>query len=218
MVCSYGDYNDVLMFREFKLKEVVAIDMDGKMTAAAGKYAGVSVKDARSQIIQDLQELGIATKVEQIQHRTPLCERSRTPIEIIPMEEFYLKQLEFKAPLKRMANRMEFHPDMHRQVLLDWIDVLTTDYPISRRRYYSTEIPVWYCSKCNTPHLPKPGVYYRPWRDEAPFKKCKKCGNAKFHALTYPPTLRVQGKDIVRTWLYYTLLKNYLLVGKAPFK
>ncbi len=247
MVCSYGDYNDVLMFREFKLKEVVAIDIDGKMAAVAGKYAGVPVKDARSQMIQDLQEMGVAVKVEQIQHRTPLCERSRTPIEIIPMEEYYLKQLEYKPALKRLAKKIDFHPQMNRQILLDWIDVLTTDYPISRRRYYSTEIPVWYCSKCNTPHLPKPGRYYRPWRDEAPFKKCKKCGNTKFvgetktfdtwmdsslsplyiskylrnrkfHSLTYPATIRVQGKDIVRTWLYYTLLKCYQLTGRAPFK
>ena len=247
MVCSYGDYNDVMLFREFKLEEIVAVDMDGKMTGVTGKYAGVPIKDARSQVIQDLQEAGVATKVEQIQHRTPLCERSKTPIEIIPMEEYYLKQLEFKADLKKVAKKIEFHPAMHRQILLDWIDVLTTDYPISRRRYYATEIPVWYCSKCSTPHLPKPGVYYRPWRDEAPFKKCKKCGNEKFigetrtfdtwmdsslsplfiskhlrnaryHALTYPATLRVQGKDIVRTWLYYTLLKCYQLTGKEPFR
>ena len=247
MVCSYGDYNDVMLFREFKLKEIVVVDMDGKMTAVTGKYAGVPIKDARSQIIQDLQEIGVATKVEQIQHRTPLCERSKTPIEIIPMEEYYLKQLDFRQALKKMAKKIEFHPSMHRQILLDWIDVLTTDYPISRRRYYATEIPVWYCSKCNTPHLPKPGVYYRPWRDEAPFKKCKKCGNtkfvgetrtfdtwmdsslsplfitkytknSKFHNLTFPATIRVQGKDIVRTWLYYTLLKTEQLMGKEPFK
>ncbi len=247
MVCSYGDLNDVMLFREFKLKEIVAVDMDGKMTGVAGKYAGIAIKDARSQIIQDLQEMGVATKVEQIQHRTPLCERSHTPIEIIPMEEYYLKQLEFKPALKKIARKIEFHPEMHRQILLDWIDVLTTDYPISRRRYYATEIPVWYCSKCNTPHLPKPGVYYRPWRDEAPFKKCKKCGNTKFigetrtfdtwmdsslsplyiskylkggkfSGLTYPATIRMQGKDIVRTWLYYTLLKCYQLTGKEPFR
>ncbi len=247
MVCSYGDYNDVLLFREFKLKEVVAIDVDGKLTGVTGKYAGVAVKDARSQIIQDLQEVGLATKVEQIQHRTPLCERSHTPIEIIPMEEYYLKQLEFKQTMKKLAKQIEFHPPMHRQILLDWIDVLTTDYPISRRRFYSTEIPVWYCTKCGTPHLPKPGKYYRPWRDEAPFRRCKKCGNPKFvgetrtfdtwmdsslsplyitkfsknkkfHTLTYPTTIRVQGKEIVRTWLYYTLLKCYLLTGKAPFR
>jgi valyl-tRNA synthetase len=247
MVCSYGDYNDVLLFREFRLKEVVAIDTDGKMTVAAGKYAGILIKDARSQIIQDLQEMGVATKVEQIQHRTPLCERSRTPIEIIPMEEYYLKQLEFRPKLKKLAKEIDFYPQMHRQILLDWMSSLSTDYPVSRRRYYATEIPVWYCSKCGTPHLPKPGKYYRPWREEAPFKRCKKCGNTKFvgetrtfdtwmdsslsplyitkylknkkfYGLTYPTTIRVQGKDIVRTWLYYTLLRCYLLTGKAPFK
>jgi len=247
MVCSYGDYNDVRLFREFRLKEVVAVDVDGKMTAVTGKYAGMPIKDARSQIIQDLQEAGIAVKVEQIQHRTPLCERSHTPIEIIPMEEYYLKQLEFRPVLKRLAKSIKFHPPMHRQILLNWIDSLTTDYPVSRRRYYATEIPVWYCAKCGTAHLPKPGKYFRPWRDPAPFKRCSKCGNTrfvgetrtfdtwmdssisalyitkylknrKFHEMTYPVTIRVQGKDIVRTWLYYSLLRCYLLTGKVPFK
>ena len=247
MVCSYGDYNDVMLFREFRLKEVVAIDLDGKMTETTGKYAGMSVKDARSQVIQDLQESGVAMKTDQIQHRTPLCERSHTPIEIIPMEEYYLKQLEFRLKLKKIAKKIVFHPEMNRRILTNWIDSLTTDYPISRRRYYATEIPVWYCTKCNTPHLPKPGKYYRPWRDPAPFKRCKKCGNTKFvgesrtfdtwmdssisplyitkylknrrfHQLTYPVTIRTQGKDIVRTWLYYTLLRCYLLTGKVPFK
>jgi valyl-tRNA synthetase len=247
MVSSYGDYNDVLLFREFRLKEVVAIDLDGKMAEITGKYVGMSVKDARSQIIQDLQETGVASKVEQIQHKTPLCERSHTPIEIIPMEEFYLKQLQFRPKLKKLAKQMRFHPKMHLQILLDWIDSLTMDYPISRRRYYATEIPVWYCAKCNTPHLPKPGKYYRPWRDPAPFKRCRQCGNTKFvgetrtfdtwmdsslsplfntkylknkrfNQLTFPMTVRTQGKDIVRTWLYYTLLRVYLLTGRVPFK
>jgi valyl-tRNA synthetase len=247
MVCSYGDYNDVQLFRQLGLQEIQAIDTEGKMTAVTGKYAGMPVKDARSQIIQDLQDAKIAVKVEQVQHRTPLCERSHTPIEIIPMEEFYLKQLQFRATLKKLAKQIKFHPPMHRQILLDWIGSLTTDYPISRRRYYATEIPIWYCTKCQTPHLPKPGKYYRPWKDPAPFKKCSKCGNTKFvgetrtfdtwmdssisalyvtkvtksqkfHKATYPTTLRLQGKDIVRTWLYYSLLRCYLLTGEAPFK
>lgn len=246
MVCSYGDYNDVQLFRQFGLKEVQAIDIEGKMTSSTGKYAGMTVKDARSQTIQDLQDSKVAVKVEQVQHRTPLCERSHTPIEIIPMEEFYLKQLQFVPALKKLAKRMTFHPPLHRQVLLDWMDSLTTDYPVSRRRYYATEIPIWYCSKCGTPHLPKPGRYYRPWKDPAPFKKCAKCSNPRFigetrtfdtwmdssisalyvtkimknrrfFKATYPAALRLQGKDIVRTWLYYSLLRCYLLTGKAPF-
>ena len=83
------------------------------MTAVTGKYVGMAVKDARSQIIQDLQDAKIAVKVEQVQHRTPLCERSHTPIEIIPMEEFYLKQLQFGATLKKLAKKIKFHPPLH---------------------------------------------------------------------------------------------------------
>jgi valyl-tRNA synthetase len=247
MVCSYGDLNDVQLFREFKLKEVIAIGQDGKMTEITGKYAGLTVKDARSQIIEDLQKMGIAVKVEQIRHRTPLCERSHTPVEIIPMEEFYLKQLPFKEKVKKISKGIIFHPEMHRQILINWIDGLSTDYPISRRRYYATEIPVWYCSKCNTPHVPRPTGYFRPWRDPPPFKRCKNCGNTKFigetrtfdtwmdssltplfitrftkskrlRKLLYPATIRLQGKDIVRTWLYYTILRCYLLTKKVPFK
>ena len=32
MVCSYGDYTDVRLFRELKLKEIVAIDEEGKLS------------------------------------------------------------------------------------------------------------------------------------------------------------------------------------------
>jgi len=39
-----------------------------------------------------LESKGFVEKIEEISHRTPVSERSRTPIEIIPMEEYYLKQ------------------------------------------------------------------------------------------------------------------------------
>ena len=52
--------------------------------------------------------------------------------------------------------------------------------PISRRRFYGTEIPIWYCNKCKEPMLPAPGKYYRPWKDKAPFDKCVKCGHNEF--------------------------------------
>ena len=116
MVCSYGDYNDVQLFRQLGLQEVQAIDMEGRMTAVTGKYVGMAVKDARSQIIQDLQDAKIAVKVEQVQHRTPMCERSHTPIEIIPMEEFYLKQLQFVATLKKLAERIRISTRAERDV------------------------------------------------------------------------------------------------------
>jgi valyl-tRNA synthetase len=39
----------------------------------------------------------------------------------------------------------------------------------------------------------------------------------EFFSKTYPTTLRPQAKDIVRTWLYYTILRCEQLTGKAPW-
>ena len=40
----------------------------------------------------------------------------------------------------------------------------------------------------------------------------------KFFKKSYPATLRPQGKEIVRTWLYYTILRGYLETKKLCFK
>ncbi|GBC75677.1 Valine--tRNA ligase [archaeon HR06] len=247
MICSYGDYTDVLLFRELGLKEIIAIDEEGKLTEVSGRYKGLKVLEAREKIIEDLSKEGLIVKVENIQHRTPTCERSKNPIEIIPMKEYYLKQLDFLPELRKIAKRIVFHPKEHRQILLNWLDSITLDWAISRRRYYGTEIPIWYCKNCGEPHLPKEGKYYRPWKEKPPFDSCKRCGSKdfigeektfdtwmdssitplfitkymrddSFFKLTYPAQLRPQAKDIVRTWLHYTILRCYQLTGKAPFK
>jgi len=178
---------------------------------------------------------------------TPICERSRTPVEFLSMEAWYLKQLEFRDDVRRLAAEMTFHPARHRQLLLDWTDSLTIDWPISRRRYYHTEIPLWYCASCGEVLAPEPGPYYRPWKDPAPFAKCPLCGGAEFRgeervfdtwmdssvsnlwvtgyrrddaffAANYPTHLRPQGREIVRTWLYYSTLKNWLVHRSKPFR
>ncbi len=42
--------------------------------------------------------------------------------------------------------------------------------------------------------------------------------NPGFFKKAYPASLRPQGKEIVRTWLYYTLLRGYLETEKPAFK
>jgi valyl-tRNA synthetase len=246
MICSYGDYTDVLLFRELGLAEIAATGQDGRLTEVAGPYQGLRITEARARILQDLETQGLLVKAESISHRTPICSRSGTPIEIISMKEYYLKQLDFLPQLKQLAKKIIFHPDANRQILLDWLNSVAIDWPISRRRVYATEIPVWYCKQCKTPFIPPPGEYYRPWRDSPPAAKCTNCGavefegdsrtfdtwmdssisalfiskydsDPKFFKQSYPTTIRPQGKDIVRTWLHYSILRCYQLTKKPPF-
>jgi valyl-tRNA synthetase len=249
MVCSYGDQNDVQLFRELGLKEIVAINADGITTPAAGPYSNLTLKEARAKMIEDLNNAGLIDRVEDIVHRTPLCERSKTSIEIIPMEDYYLKQLEYIPKLKDLAEKITFYPPMHKQILINWLNSVSIDWPISRRRFYGTEIPIWYCNNCRTPNLPDSTItdrYYRPWKEKPPFEKCIQCDcteftgedrifdtwmdssitplfiskykrDQKLYNHLYPTNIRPQAKDIIRTWLYYSMLRCFQLTDKLPW-
>ena len=249
MVCSYGDQNDVQLFRELGLKEIVAINANGITTPTAGPYSNLKLKEARDKIIEDLNDAGLIDRVEDIVHRTPLCERSKTSIEIIPMEDYYLKQLEYIPKLRDLAEEITFYPPMHKQILINWLNSVSIDWPISRRRFYGTEIPIWYCNNCRTPNLPDSTItdkYYRPWKEKPPFEKCIQCDcteftgedrifdtwmdssitplfiskykrDQKLYNHVYPTNIRPQAKDIIRTWLYYSMLRCFQLTDKLPW-
>jgi valyl-tRNA synthetase len=143
---------------------------------------------------------------------------------------------------------MEFHPPESKQILVSWINSVKVDWPVSRRRYYGTEIPLWYCLNCGKPVTPPPGQYYQPWKDQPPLRQCPHCGERKgfrgeertfdtwfdsgisqlqimrylrdegFFNKLFPCSIRPQGKDIVRTWCYYSILRTYQLLEKPAFE
>ncbi len=249
MVCSYGDQTDVKMFRDLGLEPLIIIGKDGKLLNNTGPLAGLSVEEARAKAAELLEEKGLLVKKEPIRHSVPICWRCKTPIQIIHTREWFLKQLDYKEDIRKIAMSIEFKPEMHRKKLLDWIDSVSTDWPISRDRYYATEVPIWRCKRCGAVLVPEPGKYYRPWKDEPPWDKCPKCGapkdelvgekkvfdtwfdssisvlyvtgymrNPELFEKAFKYTLRPQGQDIIRTWLYYSLLRVYQLTGKPAFK
>ncbi len=246
MMCSAGDLTDIRFFREQNLEPIISIGEDGKMNSNAGFLEGLTVKEAREKIISLLKEKNLLTKQEKIMHRTPICERSKHEVEFIAMPEFYLKQLDFKEKLLEESQKLNFFDEASRQILIDWINSVSIDWPISRRRVYATEIPLWKCQNCGKYLLPEKGKYHQPWKEEYG-KPCPYCNstnivgetrvfdtwfdssntglwvigygrNNSFFNKHFPTTLRPQGKEIIRTWLYYSLLKTYLLTGKIAFR
>lgn len=249
MMCSAGDLSDIRFFREMNIEPIIAIDKDGTMNEKAGILSRLPVRAARKKMIEELKQKNLLVKQKQVVHRTPICERSKDEIEFIAMPEYYVKQLEYKDKMRELAKKIKFYDEQSRKILLDWISSVSIDWPITRRRYYATEVPMWYCKKCRHKIIPektKKPTYYRPWKEKPPIKECPKCKSKEFegetrvfdtwfdssisplYILKYsrdkeffekssPCSLRPQGKEIIRTWLYYTLLKCYHLTGKCIF-
>src|SRR5256886_15473741 len=110
------------MFRDRRLDPPKAIAKTGRMTEATGFLKGLKVDAAREKAIDELRVRGALDKVEPIQHQTPICSRSLNPIEFISSDAWYLKQLDFREDLKRLAHQMGVPPTRHRPAHPLWME------------------------------------------------------------------------------------------------
>ena len=262
MVCSFGDQNDVAVFRELGLTPFQAIDLDGCMTDISADLAGMSVIEARKMATEMLDNAGNISQIEERSQEIPVSERGKNPVEIILLKEWYVRQTHIQDRIREHIDEIEFHPPRNRQFLLDWMDNISIDWPISRRRWYHTEIPIWYSADEQFIVVPPSGIYVQPWKEQPPlesrvldresrkdmgsfdemkdslgeirgeekvFDTWMDSSNSNLFVSGYlnhpevfenafPTALRPQGKEIVRTWLYYTLLKSTLLLDKPGFQ
>ena len=261
MVCSFGDQNDVAVFRELGLPPFQAIDLEGNITEIGGPLAGMPVIDARTKAIEILEKAGRIENIVEHDQEIPISERGKNPIEIILLKEWYVRQTHIQDRMRELANEINFVPPRNKQFLLDWMENITIDWPVSRRRWYHTEIPIWYSEDRTKVVTPPHGTYVQPWRDLPPddsvvmdrdsrkelgkysdlkselgtlegeekvFDTWMDSSNSNLYVSGYlsdpelfekafPTGVRPQGKEIVRTWLYYTLLKSALLLDKPGF-
>ncbi|MEM0133914.1 MAG: valine--tRNA ligase [Thermoplasmatales archaeon] len=246
MICSVGDKADLKMIYKHSLPFLNSIDERGRMTDVAGKYSGLSVKEAQKKIIDDLKASGDFISNKKIKQNVGTCWRCGTPLEFLQKEQWFIKSTEFKDDLKKWAEKLEWYPLFMKKRLDDWVDSLSWDWVVSRQRYFATPIPVWECKNGHTVVAREEQCYVDPLIDPPPIKECPVCHNPlkgsdevfdtwmdssisplfntfygrdeKLFSKLYPMSLRPQGQDIIRTWAYYSLLRGNLLTGQNPWK
>jgi valyl-tRNA synthetase len=246
MICSIGDKDDLEWIFRYNLAIEKGIDEYGQMTEAAGKYKGMSIADAKKAIINDMKEQDLLIKQEDLDQSVGSCWRCKTPIEFLQVPQWFLKLLDFKSDVLRIADEIKWFPEFMKIRLQDWVNSLTWDWVISRQRYFATPIPLWECTKCDGVVVAKEEqCYIDPTITPPPVDSCPKCsGELKgcedvfdtwmdssisplfntflkrdedlFKKL-YPMSLRPQAQDIIRTWAFYTILREHLLVDQKPW-
>ncbi len=247
MICTYGDKADVKSVKTRKLPVIMSIDEAGRMTENAGKYADLTVQEAKKAILTDLKKQGLLEKSEPLQQEVGQCWRCKTPIEILERKQWFMKTLKLTPKVEKTANEIAWYPDYMKARLIDWARSLDWDWVISRQRVFATPIPIWYCKECGEIILAQEDwVPIDPRKEPPKTDKCPKCAAEEFAPETdvldtwfdssiscavhagwpdrqdwqkrFPADVHPSGTDIIRTWAYYLMVRHLALFNQTPYK
>jgi valyl-tRNA synthetase len=246
MCCTFGDVTDVEWWHLHKLPLKAIIGRDGRMTEAAGEYAGLTIKDARQRIIELLEKHGEVLKREPIMQSVRVDERCDTPVEYLVTGQWFIRVLDFKQQWLEAGERIEWQPAHMYARYREWVENLGWDWCISRQRYSGVPFPLWYCRQCGEVLLAGEAELPVDPTTQQPQRACQ-CGSTNFapeedvmdtwatssmtpqivgrwlaepdlYAQVSPFSLRPQAHEIIRTWAFYTIVKSLHHFGTLPWK
>jgi valyl-tRNA synthetase len=203
------------------------------------KYRGLSTKEARKVVIQDLMDSDLFKEEEKISHPVGHCYRCHTVVEPYLSDQWFVKMkpMAEKALKAWKDGEIVFYPKKWENTYSHWMENIR-DWCISRQLWWGHRIPVWYCQECGEM------IVSRTDPD-----KCTKCGcdSSKlvqdpdvldtwfsswlwpFSTLGwpektpdlekfYPTTALVTAYDIIFFWVSRMIMAGLEFTGKAPFK
>lgn len=140
------DKNDYEAGKKHDLPFVVGIGMDGRMTPAAGRWAGKTVFSAREEVVAELKEMGVIEKIEEKYNQSvAVCYKGGHEIEPMVLPNWFVKVESLKKPALEAvtSGKVKIYPKWREITYTKWMEEMH-DWPISRQVVWGIRIPVWY--------------------------------------------------------------------------
>jgi valyl-tRNA synthetase len=163
MLCTFGDPTDLIWWRELGLPVRPVLDRDGTIRAVAwgeqgfecddpaaaqrahDQLAGMPVGRARERVAAMLRQAGaLAAPPAPITQMVKFYEHGSQPVEILTSRQWFVRTVGLKAALLVRGSELSWHPEWMRARFQNWVDGLSSDWCISRQRFFGVPFPLWY--------------------------------------------------------------------------
>lgn len=232
------DPNDYQMGLTHHLASINIMTPDGKINENGGKFAGLTMEEARKAVVEAMQKLGFVNKIEPYVNRVGISDRSKAIIEPYISKQWFIRMSGFAQKLREVVQegKTQLIPKNWENTYFHWIDNLR-DWCISRQLWWGHRIPIWYHLEnperiiCYDGNDLPPEVKANPhlWRQDDdvldtwfssalwPFSTLGWPKQTKELEKFYPNSVLVTGHDILFFWVARMILMGEYAMNDVPF-
>ncbi|MBQ4133362.1 MAG: valine--tRNA ligase [Desulfovibrionaceae bacterium] len=230
------DHNDWELGFKHNLEFIQVIDEHGNMNARAGKYRGLSIAEARRQVVEDLQALGHLVKVEDYNNNVGVCYRCKNIVDPHVSTQWFVATTKIaKKSRDAVPSKTKIFPPTWEKTYYNWLDNIR-DWCISRQIWWGHRIPAWTCrdcgemmvtvdapaacAKCGSVNLEQESDVLDTWFSSAlwPFSTLGWPEKTRDLETFYPTSVLVTGFDILFFWVARMMMMGIEFMGEVPFR
>ena len=231
------DPNDFEAGKRHDLPSIQVIGEDAKMTAAAGRFAGLDRFEARKRVVEELKAQGLLVKIEPYKLSVGKCHRCKTVVEPLVSKQWWMRMKPLAKPAIEAVEdgRITFVPANWAKTYFEWMYNIR-DWCISRQLWWGHRIPAWHCgdckavtvaretpaacSKCGSKNLKQDPDVLDTWFSSGlwPFSTLGWPDDTADLRAFYPTTLMVTGFDIIFFWVARMIMLGMEMMGDVPFR